>query len=62
MHIPWATRLLLKLPFATEAVVKFRNFAIDCAMKRKARGSHVKDLFYHLVRTNSINITHKLLY
>lgn len=50
MHIPWATRLMLKVPFATEAVLKFRNFSIDCATKRKARGSYMKDLFYYLVR------------
>ncbi|EJD05634.1 high nitrogen upregulated cytochrome P450 monooxygenase 2 [Fomitiporia mediterranea MF3/22] len=49
MHIPWATRLLLKVPFATEAVVKFRNFTIQCAAQRKMKGSHVKDLFYHLI-------------
>lgn len=48
-HIPWATRLLLKLPFATDAIVKFRDFTITCATKRKARGANVKDLFYHLV-------------
>ncbi|KAI5119310.1 hypothetical protein M0805_004554 [Coniferiporia weirii] len=49
MHIPWATRILLKMPFATEAVVRFRNFTIQCAAQRKQKGSHVKDLFYHLI-------------
>ncbi|KAL5476669.1 hypothetical protein ACEPAI_2855 [Sanghuangporus weigelae] len=49
MHIPWATRLLLKIPFATEAVVKFRNFTIKCAKQRQEKGSSAKDLFYHLI-------------
>ncbi|KAH8115860.1 high nitrogen upregulated cytochrome P450 monooxygenase 2 [Phellopilus nigrolimitatus] len=49
MHIPWATRMLLKIPFATEAVVKFRNFTIQCAAQRKEKGSFSKDLFYHLI-------------
>ncbi|KAL5536827.1 hypothetical protein ACEPAF_650 [Sanghuangporus sanghuang] len=49
MHIPWATRLLLKIPFATEAVVKFRNFTIQCAKQRQEKGSSAKDLFNHLI-------------
>lgn len=55
-HLPWATRILLKLPFVTEPIVKFRNFSIQCAERRRSKGSIVKDLFYHLVST-----CHKML-
>lgn len=29
MYIPWSTRLLLKFPLSSKAILKFRNFLID---------------------------------
>lgn len=50
IHIPWATRLLLKIPSITGSVKKFREFTVACARRRKELGSTTKDLYYHLVR------------
>lgn len=48
--------MLLKLPYSTEAVTKFRNFSAECATKRKMRGSTERDLFHYLVRTGNFNL------
>ncbi|KAL5514428.1 hypothetical protein ACEPAG_2516 [Sanghuangporus baumii] len=56
MHIPWATRMFLKLPSKVEA---FRRFTIECALQRMKNGSSVKDLFYHL--HNEANIVKRSL-
>ncbi|PAV19171.1 cytochrome P450 [Pyrrhoderma noxium] len=52
-HIPWATRLLLRLPFVTNKIIKFRRFTIQCAKQRHTRGSQYKDLFYYLSNEGS---------
>ncbi|KLO15623.1 high nitrogen upregulated cytochrome P450 monooxygenase 2 [Schizopora paradoxa] len=56
MHIPWATRLLLKFPSITGSVSKFREFTIACARRRKEMGSSTKDLYYHLTNEDGAQL------
>ncbi|KLO09304.1 high nitrogen upregulated cytochrome P450 monooxygenase 2 [Schizopora paradoxa] len=56
IHIPWATRLLLKFPSITGSVSKFRNFTVERARIRKEKGSAVKDLYYHLTNEDGAQL------
>ncbi|KAH8118801.1 high nitrogen upregulated cytochrome P450 monooxygenase 2 [Phellopilus nigrolimitatus] len=47
-RLAWSTRMLYKIPVAVEAVTKFRQFTMKCALQRKESASTVKDLFYYL--------------
>jgi hypothetical protein len=48
-HLPWLGQLYLWLPGMGQGLRAFRKYAADRASERKARGSHHKDVFYHLV-------------
>lgn len=48
-QLPWATRLLLKIPAVSASIVTFRKFTYECAQQRVENGGTMKDLFYHLV-------------
>ncbi|KLO09308.1 high nitrogen upregulated cytochrome P450 monooxygenase 2 [Schizopora paradoxa] len=56
IHIPWATRLLLKIPSITGSVKKFRDFTVTCARRRKESGSSTKDLYYHLTNEEGAQV------
>ncbi|KAJ6468383.1 cytochrome P450 [Mycena sanguinolenta] len=48
-HLPWISQLYLWLPSMGQGLRAFRKYAADRASERKARGSHHKDVFYHLI-------------
>lgn len=48
-HLPYFAQLYLWLPGLCQGLRAFRKYAADRASERKARGSHHKDVFYHLV-------------
>ncbi|KAJ7352392.1 cytochrome P450 [Mycena albidolilacea] len=48
-HLPWLGQLYLWLPGMGQGLRAFRKYAADRASERKARGSHHKDVFYHLI-------------
>jgi hypothetical protein len=47
--IPWVRPINNILP-SSAIVRRFREFAIDAAMRRMKQGAARKDVFYHLVR------------
>ncbi|KAF8640282.1 hypothetical protein AX16_010177 [Volvariella volvacea WC 439] len=48
-HVPWLGNLLLKYPTRFgEDLTAFRAYARQQGTTRKTKGSHTKDLFYHL--------------
>ncbi|KAF7375220.1 hypothetical protein MSAN_00408600 [Mycena sanguinolenta] len=48
-HLPWLGQVYLWLPGMGQGLRAFRKYAADRASERKARGSHHKDVFYHLI-------------
>ncbi|KAJ7454733.1 cytochrome P450 [Mycena latifolia] len=48
-HLPWIGELYLWLPGMGQGLRAFRKYAAQRASERKARGSHQKDVFYHLI-------------
>ncbi|KAJ6570120.1 cytochrome P450 [Mycena vulgaris] len=48
-HLPWIGELYLWLPGMGQGLRAFRKYAAQRASERKARGSHHKDVFYHLI-------------
>lgn len=48
-HIPWASRVLQRLPSVGRDIRQLRKFGIECATNRMRAGSMTKDLWYHLV-------------
>ncbi|KAJ6577437.1 cytochrome P450 [Mycena capillaripes] len=48
-HLPWLGELYLWLPGIGQGLRAFRKYAAQRASERKARGSHHKDVFYHLI-------------
>jgi hypothetical protein len=56
--LPWFASLLVKLPWVEPKTRKFREFARDMFMERKAKaetkaGENGKDVFYHLLGEGS---------
>ncbi|KAJ7183193.1 cytochrome P450 [Mycena filopes] len=48
-HLPWISELYLWLPGMGQGLRAFRKYAAQRASERRARGSHHKDVFYHLI-------------
>ncbi|KAJ7039636.1 cytochrome P450 [Mycena alexandri] len=48
-HLPWISDLYLWLPGMGQGLRAFRKYAVQRASERKTRGSHHKDVFYHLI-------------
>ncbi|KAJ7116453.1 cytochrome P450 [Mycena epipterygia] len=48
-HLPWLGELYLWLPGMGQGLRAFRQYARTRASERQARGSHHKDVFYHLI-------------
>ncbi len=49
-HIPWASRILHKIPFISGDLQRLRKVGVDSASSRLKAGASTKDLWYHLVR------------
>ncbi|THG95736.1 hypothetical protein EW026_g5962 [Hermanssonia centrifuga] len=47
-HIPWASRILHKIPFISGDLQRLRKVGVDSASSRLKAGASTKDLWYHL--------------
>ncbi|KAJ7638131.1 cytochrome P450 [Mycena rosella] len=56
-HLPWTAEFYLRLPGVGRDLRAFRTYAAQRAFERKARGSHQKDVFYHLIDEAGLEAT-----
>ena len=55
-HVPWTGYFYVKIPGVGRGLKAFRSYAIQRATIRKAQGSQNKDIFYHLVCRDDLNL------
>ncbi|TDL19581.1 high nitrogen upregulated cytochrome P450 monooxygenase 2 [Rickenella mellea] len=48
-HIPWACRYLMQMNIFTKDTIALRSFGLRRVTARKEQGSHVKDMFHHII-------------